>query len=62
MSMWNAVEDRIETGTKYGRIVRKLVFQDIYADRNSVLSKAPISQETIPYLKVWTIPYDEEQF
>jgi hypothetical protein len=50
--MWNAVEDRIQTGTKYGRIVRKLVFEQIYADRNAVLSQVPIPMNTMPLMKV----------
>ena len=32
---------------KFGRIMRKLIFGDIYAVRNSVLSKDPISHNTI---------------
>ena len=50
--MWNCVEDRVEEGHKFGRIMRKLIFGDIYAVRNSVLSKDPISHHTITALKV----------
>ena len=50
--MWNCVEDRVEEGHKFGRIMRKLIFGDIYAVRNSVLSKDPISHNTITALKV----------
>ena len=50
--MWNCVEDRVDEGHKFGRVMRKLIFEDIYADRNSVLARHPISRNTIPALKV----------
>jgi len=50
--MWNCIEDRIEQGGKFGRIIRKLVFEDIYSDRNAVLSQNPIARNTLPHLKV----------
>ena len=51
--MWNCVEDRINRqGGKFGRVIRKLIFEDIYADRTAVLSQNPISRNTLPHLKV----------
>ena len=58
--MWNCVEEQVENGTKYGRIVRKIIFGDIFADRTSVLKQKPIAKveqkllkrgDTIAYLE-----------
>ena len=48
--MWNCVEDRVSQG-HFGRVIRKVIFQDIYADRTAVLSEKPISTGTLPFLK-----------
>ncbi|CBY22587.1 unnamed protein product [Oikopleura dioica] len=49
--MWNCVEDRVG-GDKYGgRVIRKIIFDDIYADRIAVLSQNPISRTAYPHLK-----------
>jgi len=50
--MWNAVEDRVAQGSKFGRVIRKLIFEDVYADRNAVVAQMPIPKNTLPYLKV----------
>jgi len=50
--MWSCVEDRIEEGEMFGRIIRKLIFEDLYADRTAVLSQNPISRNTLPHMKV----------
>ena len=34
--MWNCVEERIDQGKKYGRVLRKVIFEDIYTDRGQV--------------------------
>ena len=34
--MWNCVEERIDQGKKYGRVLRKVIFEDIYTDRGKV--------------------------
>ena len=51
--MWNCVEDRINQGGKFGRVIRKLIFEDVYADRSAVLSQMPIARNTLPHLKVF---------
>ena len=53
--IWNCVEERIDNGTKYGRIVRKVLFGEIYADRKAVLSRNPIPIQSHPLLKVRTV-------
>ena len=51
--MWNCVEDRIENEDRmYSRVIRKLIFEDLYADRSAVLSRRPIAKDTLPQLKV----------
>ena len=50
--MWNCVEDRVENGAKFGRIVRKLIFEDLYIDRESVLCRVPVEKATLTDLKV----------
>jgi len=49
--MWNCVEDRVSQG-HFGRVIRKVIFQDVYADRTAVLSEKPIATNTLPFLKV----------
>ena len=49
--MWNCVEDRVSQG-HFGRVIRKVIFQNVYADRTAVLSEKPIAQSTLPFLKV----------
>ena len=56
--MWNCVEDRMENEDRmYSRVIRKLIFEDLYADRSAVLSRRPIAKDTLPQLKVEKI-YD----
>ena len=51
--MWNCVEDRIGNEDRmYSRVIRKLIFEDLYADRSAVLSRRPIAKDTLPQLKV----------
>ena len=50
--MWNCVEDRVDTGNKYGRVVRKIVFEKLYPDRTSVLTRQPIETSTLIALQV----------
>jgi len=49
--MWNCVEDRVQFG-HFGRVIRKIIFDDVYADRTAVLSDKPIARSTLPFLKV----------
>ena len=51
--MWNCIEDRVKDGDKFGRVIRKLVFENIYSDRNAVLAQNPIAANTLPHLKVF---------
>ena len=52
MTNWNCVETRIDNGTKYGRIVRKIVFGDIFANRSQLLSQNPLNNNHKKLLKV----------
>ena len=48
---WSCVEDRIADG-QFGRVLRKIVFDDIYADRTALLSRHPIPLHSLAQLKV----------
>ena len=37
--MWNCVEERFDQGKKYGRVLRKIIFGDIYTDQGKVRPK-----------------------
>ena len=50
--MLNCVEDRIENGSKFRRVVRKLIFGDIFADKTAVLSSNPIPATAYRHLNV----------
>ena len=51
--MWNCVEDRVESRDRmYSRVIRKLIFDEIYSDRNAVLGQKPIPAKIISNLKV----------
>ena len=52
MTKWNCVETRIDNGTKYGRIVRKIIFGDIFANRSQLLSQNPLNNNHKKLLKV----------
>lgn len=49
--MWNCVEEQVENETKYGRVIRKIIFGDIFADRTSVLKQKPIGKVEQKLLK-----------
>jgi len=49
--MWNCVEDRVEHGGKFGRIIRKIIFEDVYTDRESVICRVPVTKATLTDLK-----------
>ena len=49
--MWNCVEDRVDHG-QFGRIMRRIIFRNVYADRSAVLSEKPIAKNTLGFLKV----------
>lgn len=61
--IWNCVEDRIDDGSKYGRVSRKIIFGNIYADKTAVLSRNPISIEAHTHLKTGDIIafYDDNE-
>ena len=44
--IWSCVEERViikrDNGQTYGRMVRRIVFGDIFADKMAVLSRNPI--------------------
>ena len=48
---WSCVEDRTADG-QFGRVLRKIVFDDIYADRTALLSRHPIPLHSLAQLKV----------
>ena len=53
LKMWNCVEDRVESRDRmYSRVIRKLIFDEIYSDRNAVLGQKPIPAKIISNLKV----------
>jgi len=52
MSKWNCVEDRVDNGTKYGRIIRKIIQGDIFADKTAVFSSNPIPPNALRHLNV----------
>ena len=53
--MWNCVEDRVEGKDRmYSRVIRKLIFDEIYSDRNAVLGQKPIPKKILTNLKVKT--------
>lgn len=49
--IWHCVEDRIQSGS-FGRIGRKIILGDIFADRKAILSNNPISPESHAHLQV----------
>ena len=50
--MWTCVEDRIENGTKLGKVIKKVIFGDIFADRNNLFKNNPLTVEFKKYLQV----------
>ena len=52
MSKWNCIEDRVDNGTKYGRIIRKIIQGDIFADKTAVFSSNPIPPNALRHLNV----------
>ena len=52
MTKWNCIEDRVDNGTKYGRIIRKIVQGDIFADKTAVFSSNPIPPNALRHLNV----------
>ena len=52
--IWNCVEDRIDDGTKYGRVIRKIIFGDIFKNKNDINIQNPISNQNLQFLKVNT--------
>ena len=47
------MEDRVESRDRmYSRVIRKLIFDEIYSDRNAVLGQKPIPAKIISNLKV----------
>ena len=50
--IWHCVEDRIQSGSSFGRIGRKIIFGDIFADRTGILADNPIPTESFNHLQV----------
>jgi len=40
---WTCVEDRIDNGTKLGKVIKKIIFGDIFADRTHLFKNRPMS-------------------
>ena len=55
MTKWNCIEDRVDNGTKYGRIIRKIIQGDIFADKTAVFSSNPIPPNALRHLNVMYI-------
>ena len=49
------MEDRIDNGTKLGKVIKKIIFGDIYANRKSLFQKNPLTQELQCHLQVTSI-------
>lgn len=50
--MWTCVEDRIDNGTKLGKVIKKVIFGQVYADRRNLFQNNPLSAEMKTLLKV----------
>jgi len=50
MTRWSCIEDRVDNGTKYGRIIRKIIQGDIFADKTAVFSSNPIPPNALRHL------------
>ena len=54
--IWNCVEERVtierDNGAQYGRMVRKIIFGEIFADKMAVLSRNPIPNAAHRHLNV----------
>lgn len=37
--MWHCIEERTDTLEKYGRIQRKILFNEVYSDRESLVAQ-----------------------
>ena len=53
--IWNCVEDRINDGTKYGRVIRKIIFGDIFKNKTDINIQNSISYQNLHLLKVFFI-------
>ena len=50
--MWHCVEERSKEVTDFGRFQRKVLFEEIYADRQSIIANNPLSAKTQTQLQV----------
>jgi len=50
--MWTCVEDRIDNGTKLGKIIKKVIFGEIYADRKHLFKNIPMTLGFKEHLQV----------
>ena len=64
--IWSCVEERVvikrDNGQTYGRMVRRIVFGDIFADKMAVLSRNPIPIIAHRHLNVSYIFFDVVTF
>ena len=50
--MWNCVEVEVKGKLKYGRIMRKIIFGNIFLDDDQIEGKKPISYTELSQLEV----------
>jgi len=50
--MWHCIEERSNGGNDFGRFRRKVIFENLFADRQSLLSNVPLPDATQGQLKV----------
>jgi len=50
--MWTCVEDRISNGTQFGKVIKKLIFGDVFADRQNLFQNKPLTDKLKCHLQV----------
>lgn len=50
--MWHCVEERVTDIDDFGRLRRKIIFDDVFTDRNALLGNNPIPEGTQGHLQV----------
>jgi hypothetical protein len=49
---WKCVEERVTAKRPFGRVLRNVIFENLYADKASFISQKPILQPILEQLKV----------
>lgn len=52
LQMWHCVEERVTDIDDFGRLRRKIIFDDVFTDRNALLGNNPIPEGTQGHLQV----------